>query len=113
MLSAVDTNEHKLILHAWSWHFVTIDKHANLARKEVLYGKRQRKIAKCQIVVKFHQQLRIRLREEVLPRNFASVNGVERNCRFAPRCSHELGSAADVPLANQQVKVAVSARGQI
>ena len=56
MLGAVDTDKHKLIFHAGSGHFASIEADTNLACEELLNRKWPRKITKGQIIVEFDQK---------------------------------------------------------
>ena len=113
MLCAVDANEHEFVFHAWCRNLTGINRNPNLPRKEILDGQRPREITKRQIIVEFDQQFRIRIGEEVLPRNFARVNGAKRYRRLVARRNHQLRGAAYVLLSDQQIEVPVGADGGI
>src|ERR1700687_2518371 len=72
-------------------------------------GKAAGEIAQRKLVVKFKEQVRTWLREKILAGNFSGVDGCKGHCRDEARCDHEFRGAANVPLTNEEIEVAVAA----
>src|SRR5580693_993957 len=113
MFCTVDANQDQLIFDGKRWGFASIERHANLTREEFLDREPAWKIAQREIVVQFHEQLRLRPTEKILAWDFAGVDGAKRNLRTVTRGDHQLRGATNVALANEKIEVAIATHSGI
>ncbi len=82
MLCTMNADQYEFVFHRQGGSFIRIEAHVNLPREEIFDGQRTRKISQRELAVQFDEQLRIRLGEKILARNFALIDCAERNSGF-------------------------------